>query len=145
MGILIALAVVLAAEVCPDPAAPCPGFKPHDLSFARPTDGLAKAEERSRPFFAVIVASAGACAIPETERLRIQAVFAQRKVFSSRFECDGDVENNVRYTNVRENAAFVAIHAGSTREEAAKVLAEAKSKGFPGANIREMQVVLVHP
>jgi len=25
------------------------------------------------------------------------------------------------------------------------VLAEAKSKGFPGANIREMQVVLVHP
>jgi hypothetical protein len=30
------------------------GFKPNDLSFTLPTDGKARAEVRSAPFFAVI-------------------------------------------------------------------------------------------
>lgn len=145
MHALIALAVVAAGAVCPDPARPCPGFRAHDISFARPADGLAKAEERSQPFFAVIVVSARPCSIAEAQRVRIQALFPARKVFSSRFECDGDVENNVKYTNVAGNAAFVAIHAGATRVEAQEVLAQAKAKGFAGANIRRMEAVFVHP
>ena len=139
------LALVVAAETCPDPASPCPGFREHDLSFTRETDGVARAEERSAPFFAVILASGKACSIPEKERVRIQKLFPKRKVFSSRFECDGDVENNVKYTNTRETAAFVAVHGGASRAEADKVAAEARAKGFADANVREMQVLLVHP
>lgn len=145
MDAIIAIALAAAAAVCADPQRPCPGFKPHDLSFARPADGLARDEERSQPFFAVVLMSAKRCAIPEKERLRVQALFPSRKVFSSRFECDGDVENNVKYTNVAQDAAFVAVHAGATREDADKVLAEAKAKGFAGANVRRMQAIFVHP
>ena len=47
-------------------------------------------------------------------------------------------------------AAFVALAlvsgaAGATRADAEKVLAQAKARGFPAANVRRMQVVLVHP
>jgi hypothetical protein len=106
---------------------------------------MARAEESSSPFHAVIPASAARCAIPEAERRRIQAVFPARKVFSSRFACDGDMENNVRYTNVDENRGFVAVYGGVTRDDAEKVAAEARDKGFTGVNVRRMQVVLVHP
>ena len=37
------------------------------------------------------------------------------------------------------------VCAGPTRADAEKVVAEAKVKGFAGANVRRMQVVLVHP
>jgi hypothetical protein len=144
MDLLFALALVVVAETCPDPADPCAGFREHDLSFSRESGGMARAEERSAPFFAVIVLSGKACEIAEKERLRIQKLFPKRKVFSSRFECDGDVENNVKYTNTRE-AAFVAVHGGESRAEADKVAAEARAKGFADPNVREMQVVLVHP
>jgi hypothetical protein len=145
MDLMLALALVVAAETCPDPASPCPGFREHDLSFMRETGGAARAEERSAPFFAVILVSGKACAIPEKERARIQKLFPKRKVFSSRFECDGDVENNVKYTNTSDEASFVAVHGSGSRAEADKVAAEARAKGFADANVREMQVVLVHP
>jgi hypothetical protein len=145
MDLLLAFALVVAAETCPDPASPCPGFRPHDLSFVRETGGTARAEERSAPFFAVILVSGKECSIPEKERGRIQKLFPKRKVFSSRFECGGDVENNVKYTGTREAVAFIAVHAGASRAEADKVAAEARSRGFADANVREMQVVLVHP
>jgi hypothetical protein len=145
MDLLFALALVVVAETCPDPADPCAGFREHDLSFSRESGGMARAEERSAPFFAVIVLSGKACEIAEKERLRIQKLFPKRKVFSSRFECDGDVENNVKYTNTTEGVAFVAVHGGTSRAEAEKVAAEARAKGLPDANVRQMQVVLVHP
>ena len=144
MDLLLAFALVVAAQSCPDPASPCAGFREHDLSFTRETGGTARAEERSAPFFAVILVSAKACSIPEKERARVQKLFPKRKVFSSRFECDGDVENNVKYANTGE-AAFVAVHGGESRAEVDKVAAEARAKGFADANVREMQVVLVHP
>jgi len=84
------------------------------------------------------LASGKACSIPEKERVRIQKLFPKRKVFSSRFECDGDVENNVKYTNTRETAAFVAVHGGTSRAEADKVAAEARAKGFADANVRAL-------
>ncbi len=145
MDMRIGLMLVIAAEVCGDPAQPCAGFREHDLSFARESTGTARAQEVSAAFFAVILESAGHCAIPEAERRRIQALFPARKVFSSRFECDGDVENNVKYAEADEERAFVAVYAGPTRVDAEKVVAEAKAKGFAGANVRRMQVVLVHP
>jgi hypothetical protein len=145
MDLRIALVAATAAAICGDPAQPCAGFREHDLSFARSPAPLARDEERSQPFFAVIVVSGARCAIPESERRRIQALFPSRKVFSSRFECDGDVENNVKYTNAAEDRAFVAVHGGATRAEADKALAEARAKGFRDANVRRMQAVLVHP
>ena len=145
MDLRIAILATVAAAICGDPAKPCPGFREHDLSFVRESTGIPRDEERSDPFFAVILVSGNRCAIPEAERKRIQALFPSRKVFSARFECDGDVENNVTYANVDANRGFVAVHAGATREEADKVLAEAREKGFKGANVRRMQAVFVHP
>jgi len=145
MDLRLALLLVLAAQVCADPAQPCAGFREHDLSFARESTGTARAEEVSAAFFAVILKSAERCTIPEAERRRIQALFPTRKVFSSRFECDGDVENNVKYTGADETRAFVAVYAGGVQADADKVLAEAKSKGFADASVRRMQVMLVHP
>jgi hypothetical protein len=145
MDLRIALLATATAAICGDPAQPCAGFREHDLSFARETTAVARAEERSAPFFAVILVSAAPCAIPEAERRRIQSLFPSRKVFSARFECDGDVENNVKYTNVDEKRGFVAVHAGATRADADKVVAEARARGFKDANARRMQAVLVHP
>ena len=145
MGVEILLLAAAAGAVCADPAKPCAGFRAHDLSFVRDARAVAKAEESSTPFYAVILKSAAKCAIGEDERVRIQALFPGRKVFSARFECDGDVENNVRYTNVDASRGFIAVHAGASAGDAAKVVAEAKSKGFADANARRMQAVFVHP
>jgi hypothetical protein len=132
--------------VCSDPAKPCPGFKPHDLSFPLPAGGKARPEARSAPFFAVILRTAERCRITEAERLEIQALFPANKVFTTRFECDDDPENNVTYTNVSPRHAFLAVHAGADRAAARKLLAHVQSLGrFPGANLRNMQVVFVYP
>lgn len=132
-------------RVCGDPARPCPGFRAHDLSFVVPADG-ARAEDRSLPFYAVILRSGPRCSIAERHRVAAQAVFPRRKVFSGRFECDGDAENNVRYTGVDARHAFLAVYAGDTPAAARRILAEVSAAGrFPGANLRRMQAVRVHP
>jgi len=146
---LAALAFAAAAAapaVCADPAKPCAGFKPHDLSFALPRDGVPRAEVRSAPFFAVILVSGAPCRVTERERAEAQALFPEAKVFSARFECDGDVENNVTYTNVDPKAGFLAVHAGSDRAAADAMLARVKATGrFQGANVRRMEAVFVYP
>lgn len=141
-------AVTVAAEpaVCSDPAKPCPGFKPHDLSFPLKKDGVARDEQRSAPFFAVILASGKPCAFGEKQRAEAQALFPEAKVFAARFECDGDVENNVLYTNVDPKTGFIAVHAGADRAAADAMLVRVKAAGrFPGANVRRMQVRFVYP
>lgn len=151
LAVLAALPVLLAASqrtgrVCPDPAHPCRGFRAHDLSFVLPSDGVARAEARSDTFYAVILRSAPRCAIPERDRLAAQARFPGRKVFSQRFECDDDVENNVGYAGANPSLAFLAVYAGSTRPQAASTLAAITRTGrFPGANLRRMQVVYNYP
>ena len=135
-----------AGKVCPDPQRPCAGFKAHDLSFGLVNDGKARAEQRSPSFFAVILETTPACATREKERLEIQALFAAHKVFTNRFGCDDNPENNVSYTNTSQKHGFIAVHAGDDRAAAEKVLAAAKATGrFPGANLRRMQVVYVYP
>ena len=69
----VALALALAAfppaaraeapKVCFEPARPCAGFKANDLSFPLANDGKARAEQRSAPFFAVILRTAKGCTV----------------------------------------------------------------------------------
>lgn len=139
-------AAVAAPPVCPDPAKPCPGFRRHDLSFPLPRDGVARAEVRSAPFFAVILVSGAPCGFTERERADAQALFPQAKVFNARFGCDGDVENNVSYSGVDPKAGFLAVHAGADRAAGEAMLARVKATGrFPGANVRRMEAVFVYP
>ena len=129
----------------PDPTRPCPGARPHDICFATPQDGVARAEFRSVPFYAVILRTAAPCAVTERERLAAQARFPRNKVFALRFGCDDDVENNVSYTNVNEQYSFMAVYAGATREQAASFLRRVQATGrYPGANLRRMQAVLAY-
>lgn len=146
----LALTGIAAADVggkIHPPANPaCATFKPHELCFETPKDEVARAEYRSEPFYAVMLKSAERCSITEKERLEIQTLFPRNKVFSNRFECGEDAEENITYTNVAERVGFLAVYAGTTEAEAATLLrAVETTTRFPGANIRKMQAVLVYP
>lgn len=138
----------IQGKVQPDPTDPkraCRGFKPHELCFERPGDGLARAEYLSESFYAVILKTTERCIVTEEERLQAQALFPRSKVFSPRFQCDENIEENITYTNVDIKFGFLAVYAGTTLEEAKKRLAEVSATGrFPGANIRKMQAKLVY-
>jgi len=144
---IAALIVAAAAVVCADPARPCKGFRPHELSFPLPQDGVARAEVRSAPFYAVILVSGPRCRITEGERLDAQALFPESKVFSARFGCEENTDpDNVSYTNVDPQTGFLAVHAGADRKAGDAMLARVKATGrFPGANLRQMQSVFVFP
>ena len=145
--LLAAAAAAPLQPVCPDPdAPPCGSFKPHDLSFRLPNDEVARAEVRSASFYAVILKSGARCKFTEAERLEAQKHFPTQKVFSTQFGCNDDHENNVTYTNVDPRAGFIAVYAGPDRKLAERALAHVKALGkFPGANLRQMQVVFVYP
>jgi len=136
-------------KVQPDPNDPkkaCRGFKPHELCFETPKDGVARVEYLSEPFYAVILKTTEPCMITEEERLQTQALFLRSKVFSNRFQCDDNIEENIAYTNVDSKFGFLAVYAGTTLEEAKKRLAEVNATGrFTGANIRKMQAKLLYP
>ena len=132
--------------VRPEPNLACAGIKPHDICFDLPKDEIARAEYQSKPFYAVMLKTAARCSITEEERLETQALFPRNKVFSMRFSCGEDSEENIRYTNVGENVGFLAVYAGTTPPEAAKMLLEVQTTGrFQGANVRKMHAVLVYP
>lgn len=129
-----------------DPRVPCEGTKPHELCFAKPTDGIARAEYLSEPFYAVILKTATRCTVAEKERADVQALFPANKVFSMRFYCDEDVEEAISYTNVNDQFAFLAVHAGASKADGNKMLEAVRASGrFPGANVRKMQAKLVYP
>jgi hypothetical protein len=94
----------------------------------------------------VILKTTERCVVTEAERLQAQAQFPASKVFSMRFNCDDDVEENVSYTNVNDKFGFLAVYAGRTLKEAKARLEQVKAAGrFPGANIRKMQARFVYP
>ena len=66
---VISGSVLAQGKVQPDPAKPYPGFKPHELSFQTPNDGIARSEYRSEPFYAIILKTVPACRVTEQERL----------------------------------------------------------------------------
>jgi hypothetical protein len=139
-------AAALAQTIEPDPAKPAPGFKPHQLPFELPKDGVARPEFRSAPFYAVILKTVARCAPVEKERAGIQKLFPKNKVFAPMFECGAEPEDAIRYTNVNPEVGFIAVYAGQELAEAEDFLETVTILGlFPGANLRRMQAVLVYP
>lgn len=143
--ILAATCACAQGKIHPDPAKPRPGFKPHQISFETPQDGVARDEFRSAPFYAVILKTAEPCSLKQAELNEIQKLFPANKVFAPMSGCDDD-EDTISYTNVNPKVHFVAVYAGDTLEQAQGFLAAVKQTGrFPGANLRRMQAVLGYP
>jgi hypothetical protein len=139
--------VKVQGKACPDPDRPCmfPGdpFKPNELSFeAAEKFNFDRGQDRSQPFYAVILKSATLCSTTEEERLGVQALFPRNKVFVHRYFCE-DFGDSVTYTNVNAKQGFIAVYAGETEQAGKAFLARVQAGGqFPGANLRKMQVVI---
>jgi hypothetical protein len=143
---MLALGTSAQGRIHGDTTATPAGGKPHEIVFDRPDDGVARREFKSAPFFAVILKSGKPCSISEEERQKTQAMFPGAKVFMTRFQCDGNQEENVTYTNVDQKVAFLAVYAGESLGAADRTLAKAKASGkFRAANLRRLQAVLVYP
>ena len=122
------------------------GFKPHELAFATPTDGIARAQFASMDFYAIILVSAPRCELTEADHQAAQQRFEDHKVFMDRFNCNDDIEEAMTYANVSPDVGFIAVHAGGTYGDAEKLFAEVEQWGsYPGANIRQMHAVLNYP
>jgi len=136
--------VITQGKVCPDPDKPCPGFKPHELSFsiAKPFS-FDRGRDQSQPFYAVMLQSGPLCGISDDERVRAQQAFPRAKVFLHRHMCE-DFGDKVTYSNVNAKSGFVAVYAGETEAEAQKVLAQAKAAGYSGANVRRLEVIITY-
>lgn len=129
-------------SICGNPMVACKTsvtFQPNDLPFRVPANSVIFDTEL---FYAIILKSVATreddcdVFIPETERLQTQALFPDRKVFSSR--C-ADVEN-LFYTNVNPKIRVMAVYAGTTLPEAKHVLQLVRATGkFPGATMRQMR------
>ena len=149
IGILLTINILTAnaaGEINSDPAASHSAFKSHSLVFQLPNDGMPREQVESEEFYAVILRSAEICGIDEQERLEVQKLFPENKVFVNRFQCDDDVEENIYYTNVNQKVAFIAVYSGATRKQAQEMLEKINaSRTFAGANIRKMKAVFVYP
>ncbi len=129
-------------SICGNPTTACrttATFKPNDLPFRVPANSVIFDTEL---FYAVILKSVPAreedCEtfVPETVRLETQALFPERKVFTSRCY---DIEN-LFYTNIDPNHRIMAVYAGTTLGQAKRVLETVKATGkFRGAYIRRMR------
>lgn len=143
----VRLRSVTQGPVCPDPARPCTisggPFKPNELSFRAPRRfAFDRGEDRSRPFYAVILRGGPLCGIEESHRLQAQALFPGRKVFVHRHMCEG-FGDKVTYTNVDRQQGFMAVYAGSTEAEGKALLGKVRALGrFPDARLGKMQVVV---
>ena len=130
------------ASICGNPTVTCKTvatFQPNDLQFRVPENSVIFDTEL---FYAVILKSVVAkdddcnTFVSETERLAAQALFPDRKVFSSR--C-ADVEN-LFYTNIDPKFRIMAVYGGATLAEAKRVLAAVSATGkFPGVYLRRMR------
>src|SRR5688500_20081795 len=143
--ILLSPAVAKTQSICPDPEKPCGSFKPYELSFRIPPGKLARPEDRSAAFYAIILKSAAPCSIADDQRKAAQADFPRNKVFISRFECKP--EDIISYTTIDDRKySILAVYAGSTRRQAEAFLSRVRTRGsYPDAYLRRMTVVRVHP
>lgn len=132
-------------SVCGNPQAECKSaitFQPHDLPFRMPAN---TAIYDTDLFYAVILKSVRSpnddCAIfvPESDRLAAQALFPDRKVFSSRCYEPGEVG----YSNTSLNTQFMAVFGGATLAEANRTLARVQATGkYPRAYLRRMRAMI---
>ncbi|HUS10064.1 MAG TPA: hypothetical protein VMZ30_06325 [Pyrinomonadaceae bacterium] len=127
------------SAICGNPAVRCNTsvpFEPHDLPFRVPKNAVIFDTEL---FYVVILKSVAAneddcdTFVAESERMTAQALFPDRKVFTSRCMEPG----NLFYTNISDKHRIMAVYAGSTLAESRQVLEAVKASGkFPGAFVR---------
>ncbi|HEX8353099.1 MAG TPA: hypothetical protein VF611_09385 [Pyrinomonadaceae bacterium] len=125
--------------VCPDPTARCRTsveFQPYQLPFELGPNAVIFETEK---FYAVILKSmrdtSQDCTVfvPEAERLEAQGLFPRHKVFATRCYEPGELF----YEGIAPEVMFMAVYAGRTRAEAARMLERVKATGrFPGAYLR---------
>lgn len=137
---------VKLGKICGNPNVKCGTgeviFQEHEIPFEVSANGNTVIID-SEPFFAVILKSVKLksetnCenAISEDERLKIQTIFPDNKVFALKCSEAGDVY----YTNVAYDVSFLAVYAGKTSAEAKKFLKTIEDSGkFKGAFLRKMQ------
>jgi len=129
-------------SVCGNPNIACKTsvtFHEYDLPFRIPANAVIWDTEL---FYAIVLksvrAAEGDCDtfVPEAERIQVQMLFSDRKVFSSRCIEPGEMF----YTNISDTHRIMAVYAGTTLAEAKRTLATIRATGkFPGANIRRMR------
>lgn len=132
-------------KICGNPQVACKTdirFQPYDLPFQMRAPSVIYETEL---FYAIVLQSVKAPAdeceifVPERDRLAAQALFPDRKVFSSRCYEPGEIG----YTNTSAKAHFMAVYGGLTLAEANRMLARVRATGkFPGANIRRMRAMI---
>lgn len=124
------------------------GFKPHELPFEIQPREVARPEDVSNSFWAVVLRRASSCSIPEDERAELQTFFQQHRVFMNRFGCDDEFGGDefMSYQGVADEQAFIAIFGGRTREHAQWVAAIPMLQSrYPDLEIVEMKAVIVNP
>ena len=131
-----------ASAICGNPTARCISsvtFEPNDLPFRIPKNAVIFDTEL---FYAVILKSVAASDddcntfVSEPERIAAQALFPDRKVFTSRCYEPG----NLFYTNISDKHRIMAVYAGTTLAESKRALEAVKATGkFPGAYVRRMR------
>ena len=133
-------------KICGNPQLKCRigdmTFQDHEIPFEIPVSSNSVIVE-SETFYAVILKTVKLntktnCenAISENERLEIQQLFPDHKVFALKCSEAGDLY----YTNVSDNLNFIAVYAGKNMTEANSFLKKIKAANkFAGANLRKMQ------
>jgi hypothetical protein len=130
-------------RVCGNPNQPCSyakNFQPHELPF---DTGRNFVIANSEFFYAIVLESAKlkpdtSCekAFPELQRLAVQALFPNNKVFVVR--CPEPGSNY--YSNVSQDASLMAIYAGKTLAEAKAFLKTVQATGkYKNVALRRMQ------
>jgi hypothetical protein len=131
-----------ASAICGNPTVRCNTsvtFEPFDLPFRVPKNAVIFDTEL---FYAVILKSVAVgdndcdTFVPESERRAAQAMFPDRKVFTSR--C---VEvPHLFYSNISDKHRIMAVYAGTTLAESKRALEAVNANGkFPGAYLRRMR------
>jgi len=139
-------AQAVPGQVLGDPSTERRGFRSYQLAFVTPTDGIARSEFKSEPFYAVILETFPPCIDSEMQRRKVQASFPANKVFATRFGCEGVVQENINYTNVDPKWGFMAVYAGTTLAEGQALLETVqRTTRFRNPSLRQMQAVLVYP
>jgi hypothetical protein len=131
-----------ASAICGNPTVRCitsVSFEPYDLPFRIPKKAVIFDTEL---FYAVILKSVAVTDydcdtfVPESERIATQALFPDRKVFTSRC-IDAP---NLFYSNISDKYRIMAVYAGTTLAESKRVLAAVKATGkFSDAYVRRMR------
>lgn len=132
-------------KICGNPKIKCRTgdmtFQPYEIPFESPRGNQVIVE--SEAFYAVILRSVKLknyenCenAISEKERLEVQNLFPNNKVFALKCLDAG----SIYYTNTTDNTSFIAVYAGKTLTEANNFLKTVRANAkYKSTNIRKMQ------